>query len=91
MFVVVVLWICDLQFELGFVLTRLDSIRLDYTPNHTPFLHYSIMSENRNWMCQRLIDGFLNPAFASGVDKFLEFACPHLELMDWEKIKCLCQ
>ena len=55
------------------------------------FLHYSIMSENRNCMYQRLIDDFLNPKFVSGVEKFLEFASAHSEWMDEEKIKCPCQ
>ena len=49
------------------------------------------MNENRNWMYQRLIDGFLNPEFVSGVEKFLEFACAHTEWMDGEKIKCPCR
>ena len=49
------------------------------------------MSENRNWMYQRLINGFLNPKFVSGVDKFLEFSCAHAKLMDGEKIKCPCR
>ena len=49
------------------------------------------MNENRNWMYQRLIDGFLNPEFVFGVEKFLEFACAHTEWMDGEKIKCPCR
>ena len=38
-------------------------------------------------MYPRLIDDFLNPEFVSGVDKFLEFACAHLEWMDEGKNK----
>ena len=49
------------------------------------------MSENRNQMYQRLIDGFLNLEFVSGVEKFFEFACAYSEWMDMEKIKCLCR
>ena len=43
------------------------------------------MSENRNWMYQRLIDGFLNLEFVSGVEKYFKFACAHSEWMDGEK------
>ena len=49
------------------------------------------MSENRNWMYQRLIDGFLNLELVSGVENFFEFACAHLEWMDGEIIKCPCR
>ena len=45
------------------------------------------MSENRNWMYQRLIDAFLNPEFVFGVDKFLEFSSAHSEWMEGEKNK----
>ena len=77
-------WICNaVQAWLYIGLTR-----IDYTPNRTLFPHYSIMSENRIWMYQRLIDGFLNLEFVYGVEKFLEFACAHSEWIDEEKIKC---
>ncbi|XP_021609914.2 uncharacterized protein LOC110613202 isoform X3 [Manihot esculenta] len=47
--------------------------------------------EDRRWMYFRLKEGFLNPEFLQGLNKFIEFAKQHPECMDGNKLRCPCK